>query len=66
MKPKKIRVRPKLAYKMLGTELQLDPEKTYEAIVAKNIPDWEARGLIFIGPEPGFLLDKNEYEIIEP
>lgn len=66
MKPKKIRVRPKLAYKLLGTELQLDPKKTYEATIAKNIPDWEARGLIFIGPEPGFLLDSTEYTIIEP
>lgn len=61
MKRKPLRVRPKLAYKLLGTELQLDPEKVYEAIEARNIPGWKERGLIFIGPEPGFLLDKNEY-----
>lgn len=65
MKPKKIRVRPKLAFKLLGTELALDPNQIYDAVLAKNIPDWEARGLIFIGPEPGFLLDKTEYDIIE-
>lgn len=66
MKPKKIRVRPKLACKLLGTELQLDPEKVYNAIEARNIPNWKKRGLILIGPEPGFLLDRHEYTIIDP
>jgi len=65
MKPKTLLVRPKLAYKLMGTSLQLDPEKVYEAIWARNQPDWEERGLIFIGPEPGFLLETGEYTIIE-
>jgi hypothetical protein len=65
MKSKTFKVRPKLAYKLLGTELQLDPEKIYEAIYAQNIPNWKERGLIFIGPDPGFLLEQNEYTIIK-
>lgn len=65
MKVKKLKVRPKLAYKLLGTELKLDPEKVYEAIEARNIPDWEERGLIFVGDGPGFLLERGEYTIIE-
>lgn len=65
MKSKKFKVRPDKAYKLLGTDLVLDPNKTYTAIHAMNIPDWKERGLIFIGPSPGFLLEHNEYIIIE-
>lgn len=65
MKSKKIKVRPDKAYKLLGTDLILDPNKTYTAIYAMSISDWQERGLIFIGPSPGFLLERNEYTIIE-
>jgi len=65
MKSKKIKVMPDKAYKLLGTDLVLDPNKTYTAVHAMNIPDWQKRGLIFIGPSPGFLLERNEYTIIE-
>lgn len=65
MKRKRFIVRPDKSYKLLGTDLELDPNKTYNAIHAMNIPDWEKRGLIFIGPSPGFLLERNEYTIIE-
>lgn len=65
MKRKSFKIRPKLDYKLLGTSLQLDKTKTYEAIWAKNQPDWEERELIFVGPEPGFLLERGEYQIID-
>lgn len=65
MKLKKIKVKPNKAYKLLGTDLVLDPNKTYTAVYAMNIPNWQKRELIFIGPSPGFLLEKKEYIIIE-
>jgi hypothetical protein len=65
MKPRKIKVRPNKAYKLLGTDLVLDPNKTYTAVYAMNIPDWKDRKLIFIGPSPGFLLEENEYLLEE-
>lgn len=66
MKSKNIKVKPNKAYKLLGTDLILDQNKTYTAVHAINIPDWKKRGLIFIGPSPGFLLEHNEYTIIKP
>jgi hypothetical protein len=65
MKSPKIKVKPNKAYKLLGTSLVLDPNKTYKAVYAMNISDWEKRKLIFIGPNPGFLLEEEEYTIIE-
>ena len=65
MKSKQFKVRPAKAYSLLGTDLKLDANKTYTAVYAMNIPDWQERELIFIGPSPGFLLEKNEYTIIE-
>lgn len=65
MKQKQFKVRPDKAYKLQGTDLKLDPNKTYTAVHAMNISDWKKRGLIFIGPSPGFLLERNEYTIIK-
>jgi hypothetical protein len=65
MRSKKFKVKPDKAYKLLGTDLELDPQKIYTAVYAMNIPDWKEREFIFIGPLPGFLLEKNEYTIIE-
>ena len=58
---KTIKVRPKLAYKLLGTEIVLDPEKTYEAVHARHIPGWKEKKMIFV---EGILLEENEYEIV--
>lgn len=63
MKPKTIKVRPKLDYRLLGTEIQLDRTKTYDAVEARHIPDWEKRGLLWVNE---ILLERGEYEIIEP
>jgi hypothetical protein len=62
---KTIHIRPKLAYRLLGTELRLDPEKVYPAIHARNIPDWKERGLVFVGPDCGIMLEDGEYEIVK-
>ena len=58
---KKLLVQPKMAYKLLGTELTLDPSKTYEAIVATNLPDWHARKAGYCDE---VILEANEYEIM--
>jgi len=65
MRPKTLWVRPKLNYRLLGTELRLDSTKVYPAIQARNIPDWKERGLIFVGEDCGILLETGEYEIIK-
>jgi len=62
---KVIYVRPKLPYRLLGTALQLDPEKVYPAIWARNIPDWKERGLVYVGDECGIMLETGEYTIIK-
>lgn len=62
MKSKKLKVRPKMAYKLLGTDIQLDPEKIYDAVEAHHIPDWEKQKLIWV---EGVLLEEGEYTIIE-
>ena len=63
MKPKIIKVRPKLAYKLLGTEIELDPNKVYDAVEARHIPGWKERELLWVNE---VLLEKGEYTIIEP
>ena len=62
MKPKIIKVRPKLAYKLLGTSIELDPEKVYDAVQARHIPGWEERELLWVNE---VLLEKGEYTIIK-
>lgn len=51
-----------MAYKLLGTDIQLDPEKIYDAVEAHHIPDWEKQKLIWV---EGVLLEEGEYTIIE-
>jgi hypothetical protein len=58
---KKLLIRPKMAYKLLGTELTLNPVKYYEAIAATNLPDWHARKAVYCEE---IILEANEYEII--
>lgn len=62
---KVIHVRPKLAYKLLGTHLQLDPNKVYPAIQARNVSGWEERGLIYVGDENGIMLEQGEYTVVK-
>jgi len=59
---KKIYIRPKLDYKLLGTGLQLDSTKVYPAIEARNIEGWKERGLIFV---EDIMLEHGEYEIVK-
>ena len=60
----KLLIRPKLPFKLLGTSLQLDTETTYPAVPAKNIPGWFDKRMVFVGPDPGFLLEEGDYVII--
>jgi len=39
----------------------MDPNKIYEAIEARNQPDWEARKAIFAGCH---LLEEGEYTVV--
>ena len=56
-------VRPKKNFKYIGwaTTETLDKTKSYWATKAINQPDYEAKGLIFIG---NFLLSKDDYEVV--
>ena len=56
-----MRVRPKMNFKMMGTSETLDKTRAYSATKATNQPDWEAKGLIFVG---NFLLSKDEYDVV--
>ena len=56
-----MRVRPKKDFKMLGTSDTLDKTRAYKATKATNQPNWEAKGLIFVG---NFLLGKDDYEVV--
>lgn len=53
-----MRVRPKMNYHLLGTEIKLDKTKVYEAEEARNQPYYKERGLVFV---EGVLLARNEY-----
>ena len=56
-------VRPKKNFKYIGwaTTEALDKTRNYWATKATNQPDYEAKGLIFIG---NFLLSKDDYEVV--
>ena len=56
-------VRPKKNFKYIGwaTTETLDKTKSYWATKAINQPDYETKGLIFIG---NFLLSKDDYEVV--
>lgn len=61
-------IKPKMNYKMLGTDLELDSSKTYFAIDATNQPNWRKEGKIFViipdkyHGDSSFLLEKGEYK----
>lgn len=64
-----MKVRPKEAFKLLGTGIELDPTFVYSASPADNLPQ-VTPGLIYVHEcdhDPvGVLLREGEYEIIEP
>jgi hypothetical protein len=62
MKPKIIKVRPKLAYKLLGTSIELNPDKVYDAVEARHIPGWKERELLWVNE---VLLERNEYVVVK-
>ena len=67
-----MKVKPKLSYELLGTNIKLSKDKEYEAEWATNQPNWMENGKIFVinaendtHDDPlGFLLEKNEYKIV--
>ena len=58
-----LQIRPKMAYKLLGTGLQLDTDKVYDAVVARNLPGWQERQCVFV--EDAIVLEGDEYEIVK-
>jgi hypothetical protein len=58
-----MKVKPKISYKLAGTNIEIDKNKVYEVSIAKNIPNADKKGLIWCGE---ILLKTGEYEIIEP
>ena len=56
-----MKIKPNDNFRLLGTDIELDKNKIYEAEDASNIPDHKERGLVFVN---GILLDKSEYEIV--
>lgn len=56
-----IRIQPRANYKALGSSAVLDPAKTYNAIWAKNLPNWQRDEKIFV---LGIVLQKYEYTIV--
>jgi len=62
-----MKVRPLENYWLMGTEFKLDSTKVYDATHATNLPDWEAKGKIFVYEDedgPSIVLEKGEYEIV--
>lgn len=66
-----MKVIPKESYKMLGSSIFVKAGHVYDAEPAANQPEYQERGLIFItnaendGCGLGFLLDSNDYTVIE-
>ena len=65
-------------YKLVGSTLQMDKHKVYDAVKATNQPNYEEEGLVFVSPlvEVGeiwhpytnsteILLNKNEYVVVD-
>ena len=58
-----MKIKPKLAYRNPCIPINaMDPNKTYDAVIATNQPDYEVKGLIFAG---GHLLKRGEYTEVE-
>jgi hypothetical protein len=64
-----MKIKPKNDYKLLGTSIQLDPNKVYDAEHATNQPDWEKHKKIFVLDVDdyggSFMLGDGDYQIIE-
>ena len=63
-----MRVKPKLNYKLLGTDIVLDNTKIYPAIPASNLPEWEKTGKIFVGDnvwDCNVMLERDQYTIVD-
>jgi len=65
-------------YRLVGSTLQMDKHKVYDAVIATNQPNYEVEGLVFVSPlvEAGeiwhpytnsteILLNKNEYVVVD-
>jgi hypothetical protein len=57
-----MRVKPNESYKLLGTNIVLDKDKTYQATLAYCTPNNKERKAIFVD---GMLLEEGEYTIVE-
>ena len=57
-----MKVKLKLNYHLLGTNIKLNKNKIYEGIKATNIPNYKKEGLIFVNE---ILLSKKEYQNIK-
>lgn len=62
-----MKIKPTLNYQLLGTDIRLDCNKVYNAILATNQPNYKERGLIFVQLDnnQSMLLNKTEYERIK-
>lgn len=60
---KHIRIKPLLSYALYTTNIKIDKDKIYSAVIATNQPDYEKLGLVFCNE---ILLNKDEYIIIKP
>ena len=63
-----MKIKPKLNYSM-SFYGQLNKDKTYNAVLATNQPDYESEGKIFVEANDDLrielLLKRGEYEIIK-
>ena len=58
----KMKVKPLMNYRLLGTSVVLDMDKIYEAVPATNVPSYGKNGIVFV---EGMLLCDEEYQIVE-
>jgi CYTH domain-containing protein len=56
-----MKVKPLENYRLLGTPIVLDKNTVYNAVIARNQPNYKEKGLIFVD---GVLLAKGEYKIV--
>ena len=61
-----MRIKPKENYKLLGTDIVLNKNKTYKAMVASNLPEYKEKGKIFVyvKGDYNFMLEKEDYIVI--
>lgn len=67
-------IQPKLPFRLLGVGYNaptLDHTRVYDAVPATNQPDWQKKGKVFVSfnndsEEPSILLERGDYDIIEP